>query len=95
MRGRRRISRWLHARCEEVETSLLRERDHVETSLGRLQKAYDNLLSAHNNLIAATTNRGAQDTFSKMLSSMFEEQPLAEGEGDFLTPTLQEREGVA
>ena len=86
--------RWLHRSCEANEGFLLRDRDRVESALGRLQRGYDELLSAHQALVASVTAKGQEDTFSKMLTAMWEEIPVKEGEGVFLTPTQAQREGL-
>ena len=86
---------WLHRHCDDHESMLVRERDRVEGALGRLQRQYDELQRAHEGLIGVMAARGQQDTFSKMLNEMFEEVPVQDGEARFLTPTLEEREGLA
>ena len=86
--------RWLHRQCEEQVYNLLKERDHVEGRLARLQRAYDELTTAYQSLVTAVNTKGTQETFSKMLSEMWEEVPTPEDKHTYLTPALEEREGV-
>ena len=86
--------RWLHRACEGREYALLHERDRLEGTLVRLQKQHADLQGAYESLVAEVTTRGQHDTFSRMVNEMFEEAPVPEGREAFLTPALEEREGL-
>jgi len=75
-------------------TELLLARDRLETQVLQLTRQLEALSTVHHELLTAMSAKTQLDAFEKMLSEAYQEVEVPEDQCQWLTPRLEEREGV-
>jgi len=89
--GISRIGSWVHRRCRDTEAQWARLVDRLEEEIHRSQRQYNDLQTAYQSLSEQAIVRFKPQDF---IHGIFEEVEKPDDKREFLTPSLEEREGI-